>query len=156
MDTRPPPPPGRAVATFGDALGLAFELTDRHPTGQFVAVVDRCHRLVRLTVRTPGSRSDVTIELVPHPRPAQLVRQLGEGQGGLLAISATARFAPFSPADLAVYERLRHRLGRQRIVLLDWVRTDGDLYQSAAWASDPASAWPRDPPGERSARHGRP
>jgi len=156
MDTHPPPPPRRLVATFGDALGLAFELVDRHPVGQFVAVTDGGHGVARLAARIPGSGPDLTIELVGCRPTARLVRQLTEGRGGLLAISATACFAPFTPADLAVYRRLRARLGRHRIPLLDWIRTDGDLYQSAAWATDPTSAWPRDPPGERSARHGRP
>ncbi|MEZ5408043.1 MAG: hypothetical protein R2761_08465 [Acidimicrobiales bacterium] len=156
MDTHPLPPPERLVATFADALGLAFELADRHPVGQFVAVADGGHRLVRLAARVPGPGPDVTIDLAGCPYPVRLVRQLTGGRGGLLAVSATACFAPFSPADLVVYGRLRARLARHRITLLDWIRTDGDLYQSAAWATDPPSAWPRDPPGERSAHHGWP
>lgn len=156
MDTRPPAPARRAVATFGDALGLAFELADRHPTGQFVALFDGRHRLARLALRVPGSRSDVLVEPAGSPSPERLAHQLSDGRGGLLAISAAACFAPFSPADLALYGHLRHRLARQRIALIDWIRTDGDVYQSAAWTFDPASAWPRDPPSERSAHHGRP
>lgn len=156
MDTRPPAPACRAVATFGDALGLAFELTDRYPTGQFVAVIDGHRRLAHLSLRIPGSPSDLAIEPAGRPPPERLVPQLTRGQGGVLAISATARFVPFSPADLALYGRLGHRLGRRRIPLLDWIRTDGDLYQSAAWAFDPGLAWPGDPPAQRSASHGRP
>lgn len=156
MDTRPPPPPHRRVATFGDALGLAFELVDRHPVGQFVAIVGCRHRVVCLGARVPGPGPDLTVDLLGCRHPARLAHQLSEGRSGLLAISATACFAPFSAADLAVYRRLGIRLGRCRITLLDWVRTDGDLYQSAAWATDPVSAWARDPPGERTARHGRP
>lgn len=156
MDTRPPSPPHRLVATFGDALGLAFELADRHPVGQFVAIADRRHRLVRLAGRLPGSGPDTMLDLIGCRHPARLVRQLTGGRGGLLAISATACFTRFSPADLAVFGRLRAHLGRHRIALLDWIRTDGDLYQSAAWATDPASAWPRDPACERNPHHGRP
>lgn len=156
MDPRPPPPPCRPVATFGDALGLAFELADRHPVGQFVALTDGRWRLARLAARLPGAGPDLAIDLAGARHPARLVSQLTGGRGGLLAVSTTARFTPFSAADLAVYRRLRARLGRHGIALLDWIRTDGDLYQSAAWATDPASAWPWDPPGERTAGHGRP
>ncbi len=156
MDTRPSPPPGRVVATLGDALGLAFELADRHPIGQFVAIVDAGCRLAHLAVRTPGSPPDVTIELAGTHRAGPLMDQLAAGRGGLLAISAAVRFSPLSAADLARYGQLRRRLGRHRITLLDWIHTDGDLYQSAAWAFDPGSAWPGDPPGERSGRHGQP
>lgn len=164
MDPRPTPPPCRPVATFGDALGLAFELADRHPAGQFVALTDGRRHLARLAVRLPGSGPDLTVDLVAGRHaarlagrhPARLAGQLTAGRGGLLAISTTDCFTPFSAADLAVYGRLRARLGRHGIALLDWIRTDGDLYQSAAWATDPASAWPRDPPSERTAGHGRP
>ncbi len=160
MDPRPAPPPCRTVATFGDALGLAFELADRHPAGQFVALTDGRRHLARLAARLPGSGPDLTVDLVTgrHParRHARLAGQLTAGRGGLLAISTTNCFAPFSAADLAAYGRLLARLGRHGIALLDWIRTDGDLYQSAAWATDPASAWPQDPPSERTAGHGRP
>lgn len=156
MDTRPPPPPHRLVATFGDALGLAFELADRHPIAQFVAVADRGHRLVRLAARVSGPGAARSLDLVRCRHPARLLEQLTAGDGGVLAISTTGCFTPLSPADLAAYGRLRARLGRHRIALLDWIRTDGDLYQSAAWAIDPASAWPADPPCERSTHHGRP
>ena len=156
MDPRPPPPPCRPVATFGDALGLAFELADRHPVGQFVALTDGRRRLARLAARLPGAGPDLTIDLAEGHQQARLAGELTAGRGGLLAISTTACFAPFSAADLAVFGRLRARLGRHGIALLDWIRTDGDLYQSAAWATDPASAWPGDPPGERTAGHGRP
>lgn len=156
MDTRPPAPARRAVATFGDALGLAFELADRHPTGQFVALVDGRHRLARLALRVPGPTSDLMVEPAGSPPAGRLAHQLTEGRGGLLAVSTTACFTPFTSADLALYGRYRHRLTRQRIALLDWIRTDGDLYQSAAWAFDPGTAWPRDPPDERAAGHGRP
>ena len=152
MDTCPPPP---AVATFGDALGFAFELVERHRCGQFVAVTGPDHRLVRLTARLAGSRPDLTVDLVGDgPAAARLLHQVTGGRGGLLAISATDRFVPFSPADLGIYRRLRARLSEHRIVLRDWIRTDGDLYQSAAWATHPTTAWPHDPPGERSAEHG--
>lgn len=156
MDPRPPPLPCRPVATFGDALGLAFELAHRHPVGQFVALTDGCRHLARLAARLPGAGPDLTIDLAEGCHPARLAGQLTAGQGGLLAITTTARFAPFSAADLAVYRRLRARLGKHGIALLDWIRTDGDLYQSAVWAADPASAWPRDPPSERTPGHGRP
>ena len=45
---RPPPP---AVVTLATPSGFAFELVDRHPDGQFVAVTGPDHRLVR---RRPG------------------------------------------------------------------------------------------------------
>lgn len=156
MDPRPPPPPCRPVATFGDALGLAFELADRHPTGQFVALTDGRRLLARLVARLPGPGPDLTIDLIESRHQARLAGHLIEGRGGLLAISITACFAPFSAADLTVYGRLGSRLGRRGMALLDWIRTDGDLYQSAAWATDPPSAWPRDPPDERTASHGWP
>ena len=92
MDPRPPPPPCRPVATFGDALGLAFELADRHPVGQFVALTDGRRRLARLAARLPGAGPDLTVEMAEDHHQARLAAQLTAGRGGLLAISATERF----------------------------------------------------------------
>jgi hypothetical protein len=140
------------IATFRDALGFSFELSHHHPRGHFAVVTGPGHRVLQITARLPPPQpGDLTVDLVEHG-PRTHCRQVCRSGCGLLVISVDeCGVLPFDEADRRAYSRSWAGLARCRLMLRDWIRTDGDLYLSAAYTLHPGTAWPDDPPAERRA-----
>jgi hypothetical protein len=145
------PPPACAIATFRDALGLSFELSYHYPEGHVAVVISPTNRVVQFTARMLDPVGHDLVVDVAGPDSQHLLAAVGRRGGGLLMVSLQPRLRRFSPGERATYLQTRACLASRHIVLRDWIRTDGDLYQSAAFTAHPRSAWPDDPPAERRA-----
>lgn len=134
------------VATFRDALGLALELSAYHPEGHFALLTDNDHRAVHLLAHLDGRgpHRSVAINLADE-QPERWSQAAAQG-GSLLVISIDepGRLG-FHHRHQSVYFACRQALARHRLVLRDWIRTDGEELVSAAYAWHPTTAWSDDP-----------
>jgi hypothetical protein len=120
MVNRPSP---YRITTFRDAVGLSLELSCYNDNANMAFVIDAN----RAAEGGDGPLMvPVLIVSVDHGVP------LG-----------------FSLDERASYCQTRLWLSGRNIALCDWIRTDGDLFFSAAYAVHPRTAWPDDPPHER-------
>ena len=134
------------IHTFRDAVATAADLSSRFRAAHAVLILgdDGVAEHLDLLVGRTGdpfgmARAWASSRAVRRAAPCRCI-----------AFSVGLADLRTAPArDLERFVEVQSLMAARGIDLLDWIQADGGAFRSLAFATDPARAWPADPPGQR-------